>query len=96
MLSEKHHHKTFMFVYELSNPKTEVLYAHNCLQLNFFLNILPRRVSQNSLAFLRIRLGFMCVRNAGDLFFHKLLSLEKALEIWQESEKCNIHSCNGH
>lgn len=96
MLSEKHHHKTFMFVYELSNPKTEVLYARNCLQLNFFLNILPRRVSQNSLAFLRIRLGFMCVRNAGDLFFHKLLSLEKALEIWQESEKCNIHSCNGH
>jgi len=40
-------------------------------------------------------LGFVSVRKAGELFFHKPLSLEKALEIWQEGGKLKIHSCTG-
>lgn len=69
-----------------------MLYAPKTASRQSFLEYFTSK----SMAFLRTRLAFMCVRNAGDLFFHKLSSLEKALEIWQESEKLKIHSCNGH
>lgn len=68
-----------------------MLYAPKTASRQSFLEYFTSK----SMAFLRMRLAFMYVRNAGDLFFHKL-SLEKALEIWQESEKLKIYSCNGH